>query len=352
MKKSFILPVIAVIILILVALKIFHGCNKEVNQAVIAAPPPPVQAECFLLRDTIVEFPVRTVGYLRADEQVDVVSEISGRILSIFFREGSAVKKGTVLVQLDDSEYTASLRKNVAELELAVQAETRNNDLLKSGGLSLHQYEESVSHRKVLEAQGDYLRVMIEKAKIRAPFSGKAGIRKVSDGAYVSPGEVLTTLEDLSTLEIDFTVPQDQAGSVGVGDRLQFRAAGNPDDYGAVVEALDPSVDRKTGNLKVLAKVDPGEKNLVAGTSVTIKMVSNSPVPALYVPTQALLPTPAGYNVYQVVNGKCAVKHVGTGIRSDEMVEITGGVEKGDTILITGFMRVKPGSNVRIKKIW
>jgi membrane fusion protein (multidrug efflux system) len=257
-----------------------------------------------------------------------------------------------VLFQLDDSDYTASLKKNRAQLELAIQAEARSNDLLKSGGTSLHHYEEAVSHRKVLEAEGELLMVMIEKAKIRAPFSGKTGIRRVSTGAYLAPGQVLTSLEDLSTLEVEFTVPQDQAGAIAVSNRLEFRIAGNPDVYQAVVHALDPSVDIKTGNLKVLARVLSAGNELVPGISVTVNMVSQSPVPARFVPTQALIPSPSGYNVYRVAGGKCTIRQVATGFRTNEMVEITGGIEPGDTVLLTGFMKVKPGSRVRINKIW
>ncbi len=351
MRKYFILPAVACIVLILVFLKIFRGCREDEKKAVAVAPPS-VQVEAYLVRDTAVAFPIRAVGYLRADEKVDVVSEIPGRVVAILFEEGSTVRKGSVLFQLDDSDYTASLKKNRAQLELAIQAETRSSDLLKSGGTSLHQHEETVSHRKVLEAEGELLMVMIEKAKIRAPFSGKTGIRRVSTGAYLVPGQVLTSLEDLSTLKVEFTVPQDQAGAVSVSDRLEFRVAGNPAVYGAVVCALDPSVDVKTGSLKVLARVLSTGKELVPGTSVTVKLVNQSPVPARFVPTQALIPTPAGYNVYRVAGGKCAPKQVATGLRANEMVEITGGIEPGDTVLLTGFMKVKPGSRVRINKIW
>lgn len=351
MRKFIILPAVACIVLILVFLKIFHGCTEDEKKKAVAAPPP-VQVEGYLVRDTLAAFPIRAVGYLRADEKVDVVSEISGRVVAILFREGTTVRKGSVLFQLDDSDYTASLKKNRAQLELAIQAESRSSDLLKSGGTSLHQHEETISHRKVLEAEGELLMVMIEKAKIRAPFSGKTGIRRVSTGAYLVPGQVLTSLEDLSTLEVEFAVPQDQAGAVAVSNRLEFRIAGNPNVFGAIVHALDPSVDIKTGNLKVLARVLPAGNELVPGTSVTVSLVSQSPVPARFVPTQALIPHPSGYNVYRVSGGKCTIRQVATGFRANEMVEITGGIEPGDTVLLTGFMKVKPGSRVKINKIW
>jgi membrane fusion protein, multidrug efflux system len=351
MRKSFILPAVAIILVILVSLKVIQGCRKDDRKKVNTATPL-VQAECYLVRDTIIEFPLRAVGYLRANEAVEVVSELSERVSSIFFKEGSFVKKGDLLFQLDDSEYKADLKKNNAQLELAIREEARNADLLESGGISRQVYDESVSHRKVLEAEGDVLRVFIEKARIKAPFSGKAGIRNVSEGAYVVPGEVLTSLEDLSTLEIDFTVPQDQAATVRVGNPLRFRTSGNPAEHLAVVEACDPSIDRKTGNLRVLARVESAKSSLIPGTAITVNMVNKGDVPALFVPSQALLPTPAGYNIYRVVDGKCIKKPVSTGLRLKDMIEIKEGVTRGDTILLTGFMKVKPGNKVRIIKTW
>ncbi len=351
MRKTILLTAAAAIILVPVFLKLLKGCRRETRQGTVLQAPP-VRAESYRVRDTVVFFPLRAVGYLKAREAVDVVSELSGRVAEVGFREGSQVPKGALLFQLDDSEYQASLRKNAAQLELALQAELRNADLLKSGGISLHAYEESVSRRKVLEAEAEWLKVMIGKMQVRAPFAGRTGIRNVSPGAYVSPGQLLTRLDDLSHLEVDFTVPRNQAAFIRAGDSLTFRRSGDPAGYPAVVKASDPAVDKSTGSLRVLASLLSPNGNLVPGQAVTITMQGKAPGEALYIPAQALLPVPSGYRVYAVKNGTCQAVNVTTGLRTENMVEVTGGVERGDTLLLTGFMKVKPGNRVQIVKTW
>ncbi len=351
MRKSILFIVLAVLLLVLVFLKIFRGCREEVQRP-SAAVIPTVSAEGYIARDTTLDFPFSTVGYIRANEKTEIVSELPGRVVSIHFREGGFVRKGDLLFLLDDSEYQATLKKAEAQLELAQRAQERNAAQLASGGISQHIFDESVAHRKVLEAEADLLRVYIRKAAVRAPFGGKAGIRNVSSGAFVKPGEVLTTLEDLSLLKVDFSVPQRYAGIVHTQDPLSFTVTGQPAAYPGRVMATDPSVDRRTGNLRVLATVSANAGELVPGTAVTVTLAGKPAIPSLYIPTQALLPTPAGYDVYALSAGKCTLRHVKTGLRSPAMAEITEGVEPGDTILVTGLMRVRPGNSVHILKTW
>jgi len=350
MRKSIVVIVIVVILLVLIFLKLFRGCREKTDLPQAAAIPP-VSAEGYIARDTALTFPFTTVGYIRANEKAEIVSELPGRIVSVHFREGALVRKGDLLFQLDDSEYKASLKKAEAQLGLARAAEERNGGQLASGGISQHLLDESVSRRKVLEAEAELLRISIAKAAVRAPFTGKTGIRNVSQGAYVKPGEVLTTLEDISLLKVDFVVLQRYAGILQVNDHLEFTVSGRSVVYRGRVMATDPSVDRRTGNLRVMAIADARPGEMFPGTAVTISLTPNTEVPSLYIPTQALLPTPAGYDVYTLSSGKCALRHVKTGLRSPAMVEITEGLEPGDTILVTGLMRVRPGNNVHIVKI-
>jgi membrane fusion protein (multidrug efflux system) len=351
MKKKYIFSALALILLILVIVKIINNTGKG-KQKAAKATAALVQAECYLARDTVITIPVRAVGYLRANEKVELVSELSARIISINFTEGARVVKGELLFQLDDADRVALLKKNDAELKLAVQTEERNGRLLKSGGTSQQSYDESVSRTKVLEAEGESLKVWIEKAKIRAPFSGKVGIRNVSEGAYVTPGTVLTTVEDLSSIKIDVTVPESQANLLSQGNSLVFRIEGNPNSYHATVLATDPSIRLTTGSLRVLARVAGGGSELLPGTAVSVSLESQSELPAMYIPSQSLIPTPAGYKAYFVEKGKAALRPVVTGLRTEKMVEVTDGVKAGDSILVTGLMKVKPDSKLKIIKTW
>jgi membrane fusion protein (multidrug efflux system) len=172
----------------------------------------------------------------------------------------------------------------------------------------------------------------------------------VSVGAYVSPGKVLTTIEDLNRLKVDFTVPESMANAVKKGDRIRFRLEGVQDVHEAVVDAVDPSVNTSTGNLRALAVVESPSPSLKAGMAVSIDIEVRSASAGLYLPSQALIPSPSGYHVYVTEGGLAKSRPVKTGLRTDRMVEIREGIEAGDTVLVTGFMKVRPDMKVNIIK--
>lgn len=351
MKRKFILPLIGVILLALVVMKVFQQSKKkktESTKPVAAAVP----AECMIARDTVVDFTYKAVGNTRANESVELVSELSLRLVSIHFKEGSRVKKGDLLFQLDDSEWKANLKKAKARLDLAIETEKRNQLLLASGGISQQTFDESVSNRKVIESEEELLNVMIGKAQIRAPFSGIIGIRNVSEGAFLTPGTRLARLDDLSRLKIDFSIPEKYANMIEKGQRFPFRMDGFQGEQTAIIEAIEPSVNEKSGNLEILALVENPDPSLKAGVTVSINLASKAATSTVYVPTQALIPTPGGYNVYVLTGGKAGYKSVITGLRTEKMVEIVKGVNPGDSVLVTGFMKVRPGSRVKITKVW
>ena len=351
MKKFIVFILLGAALLVPVLLKIFANTRKE-KPPLVQTSQQPVMAECMIAGNTFVDLPFTAVGKTRAYERVELVSEISGRLVSIHFREGSRVKKGDLLFHLDAAEWIAERSKIMASLDLARKTEERNRVLLDSGSISRQVFDEIVTRRKTLEAEEQMLHVRIEKAKILAPFDGYIGIRNVSEGAFLSPGKVLAVLEDLDRLRLEFTVPEVYATSIRQGDRVSFRVEGIPGLHEAVIQAFDPSVNEKTGNLRVVALVENPDPALKAGVAVSVHVRTASPAPAIYVPTQALVPIPGGYTVFALEDGKATVRKVTTGIRTDNRVEIVSGVNPGDSILVTGFMRVRPGAPVKIVKVW
>ena len=351
MKKFILFPVLGAILLVLILVKIFANTKKE-KLVLSQTTQPLLQAECTIAEKIPGEFSFTAVGKTRANERVELVSELSRRLVSIHFREGTRVNKGDLLFHLDDAEWKAELSKVKAKLDLARETEDRNRRLLESGGISRHVFDELVSQRQILEAEEQYLNVLVEKANIRAPFNGFTGIRKVSEGAFLTPGMVLTVLEDLGKIKLEFSVPESFASSIRKGGRISFRSEGIPDTQSAVIEAFDPSVSAITGNLHVLALVENPHPALKAGVSVSITLPGESPAPAVYLPTQALIPSAGGYNIFILENGKASLKKVTAGLRSEKTVEIVEGVQPGDTVLLTGFMRIRNGSPVKIIKVW
>lgn len=353
MKKTLILPIVGVLLLVVVLIKIFHDAKKEKAAAAIpAATAQAIHAECVVARDTLVDFTFKAVGNIRANVRVELVSELSLRLVSVHFAEGTLVQKGDLLFQLDDAEWKADLKRVRAKLDLAVETEKRNKEMFALGGISQQTYDESVSNRRVLEAEEESLNVRISKARIRAPFSGVIGIRKVSEGAFLSPGAKLAVLEDLSRLKVDLTVPEAYAPMVRKGDRVTFRIDGSPRLYQAQVVAVNPSVNTGSGSLELLAIVGNPDKALTPGMAVSITLTSASATPSVYVPTQALIPTPGGYHIYALRNGRASYRSVVTGMRSGTMVEIVQGIIPGDSVLVTGFMKLRPDSRVKVIKVW
>jgi len=347
--KNYILLIIGALLLLLIVIKIISNSKKELTKSTKPGAAA-VQAECFIAKDTLINFTFKAVGSIRANEAVELVSELSLRLVSIHFKEGSQVKRGDLLFQLDDAELQANLKKVKAKLDLALETEKRTESLLKSGGTSKQIFDESVCDRKVLEAEAESLNVLIGKTKIVAPFSGVIGIRNVSEGAYLTPGKVLTTIEDISRLKIDFTVSQTFANMIRKGELFNFRVEGNPSEYSALVEAINPSINQNSGNLKILAIVENSDAALKAGITVSISLSAKAAASAIYVPTQSLVPTPGGYHLFFAEKGKAGYRPVITGIRSEKMVEIIKGVLPGDTVLVTGFMKLRPGSKLEIVK--
>lgn len=351
MKKSYILYVVVTVLAILILVRVFKHSNKKKTEGAkpVASS---IMAECVIAKDTMIGFSIKAIGNLRANERVEMVSELPLRLISVHFREGSHVKKGELLFQLDDSEYRVNLKKVRAKLDLATETAKRNETLFASGGISQQTFDESVNNRLILEAEEEYLNVMIAKTQIRAPFSGIIGIRHVSEGTFLTTGTNLVVLEDLSRLKLDFTIPENYAGMISVGQLINYKVNGFPGSFSAVIEAINPSVNLNTGSLKVLAMVRKPDPHLKAGVSASITIESQSVMPAIYIPTQALIPGPGGYHVYKLTNAMAESKSVLTGIRTESMVEIVQGVFPGDSVLVTGFMKIRPGSRVKIIKVW
>lgn len=309
-------------------------------------------AECYLVKDTAVTFSIHVVGSLLANEKINIVSEINRRITEIACREGELVKKGDLLFKLDESETSAEFRKILAQLDLARSTEERNKELLASGGISRQVYDESLSQLKALEADADYIKVQLDKTQICAPFSGRIGLRNASIGALLSPGYILTTLEDISRLKLDFSLPERYAAAVSRGSVLDFRVEGILETFHAVVEAVESSVEESTRNIRVRAFCENPDNRLTPGRSVNVSMEMKNPLASRYVPSQSLIPTPNGYKIFVLNKGKTELRKVTTGMRSESMVEVREGLEKRDTVVLTNLLRMKSNVAITVQKLW
>lgn len=337
------------IIAILVLVKIFVLSGKKEKSATPDVNPV-IPVECFVARDTLADYEVETVGTLSARERVDIVSEISRKVVGIHMKEGAFVKAGQLLFKLDDADITSRINKLTIQARLAKANEERDKVLLASGGISQEKFDEVSSLRQTLEAEIEVLKVDLAKTEIRAPFSGKIGLRNTSLGTLVSPGHVLANLQDVGRMTVDFSVPERYSPSLQTGTLVRFRTDYLPVAQEASVEAVEPAVDQNTRTLLVRASTPNREGNLVPGTSAKVTLTLVEKAKSIFVPTSALIPSVSGYTVFLKKQGKAQPTPVKTGIRTRESVQIVEGVLAGDTLVMTNILRVKKGSPLKIIK--
>jgi membrane fusion protein (multidrug efflux system) len=350
MKRTLILSGIFLLLIGLILVKVFfdHG-RKKPEIASDANPAIPVEAR--VVGDTSVQFSCTTIGTILANESVEIVSEINRKIISILMKEGSYVAKNQLLFILDDADIVARINKLTVELNLAEANEAREKPLLGKGGISQEQYDEVLNRLNTLKAEIEVLKVDLSKTEIRAPFSGKIGLRHVSEGALIHPNTVLASLQDVSRIKIDFAVPERYANDLHLGSRVTFTTDYSPDLFYATVEAIEPAVDLKTRTIGLRAISDNKAGKLVPGASVKVELQISTLEKSIFVPTSALVPSIKGYNVFILKSGEAKSLTVKTGLRNRESVQITEGLSKGDTLITTNLLRVRQGTRLKIIKL-
>ncbi len=317
------------------------------GDAAPAAPPPPaLKVTVHSLVPRSLTERLRTTGTLRADEQVEVTSEVSGKVREILFEEGSRVEAGAVLVKIDDSELQAERARTVHQLELAESREARQRELLASGVLAQEAYDSALAQLNVLRSQLALVEARLLKTEIRAPFAGTLGLRYVSLGTYLSPQTRIASLQSIDPIKIDFSVPEKYAGLLGAGSRILFRVAGSEEDLEGTVYAVEPGIDAETRSLLLRAMSPNPAGKLLPGAFADVEIVMRTIDDALAVPSLAIIPELGGKKVFVVEDGLAQPRQVTTGMRSVEWVEVTSGLRPGDQVIVSGIQSLRPGLEV------
>lgn len=290
--------------------------------------------------------PIVLAGTILPNERVEITSEVSGKVTAISFNEGKNVAAGTVLARLNDSELRASLEKAKSRKKLAELDERRKKSLLDREAISPAEYEVVVNELQVAGAEIALLEAQLAKMEIRAPFGGTIGLRQISLGAYVTPSTVITTLQDIDPLKVEFFVPERYASAVRPGMVFTYKVEGASSARSARVYAVEPALDERTRALRVRALSNNPDGRVMPGqyAGVELKTGASNAVPLI--PTSAIVPTMNGQQVFIVRDGKAVVHAVKTGARSGQLIEIVEGVQVGDTVIISGLQGVENGTQV------
>lgn len=288
-------------------------------------------------------------GTLMADQSVDIRSELRGKVEQIHFTDSQDVQKGDLIVVIEAGEVEAELRSLREQLALASTQAERLQNLFKSGSVTASERDDAVSRRAVLRAEVERLQVRLAKTRVSAPFDGTLGLRHISTGDLVEADTLITTLQTVSDLTVDFSVPERFLRLVQPQTELSLRVAGHEQPFSATVRAIDPRVDIATRTLTVRADVDNTERKLLPGNYARVELVSRNAT-ALVVPSVAVLQSLDAVSVFTVEDG-IAVRHtVQTGHRDETRVEILQGLEPGAEIITSGIQSVRDGQRVEIQR--
>ncbi len=291
---------------------------------------------------------VSAVGSLSSQDAVMLRPEISGRIAEIGFHEGGAVEKGQMLIRLDGAIPEAELASAQAALSLANSHYRRAQELTRQGFISAQARDEAASQLKVQQAAVALAKAQLDKTVIVAPFDGLIGLRQVSVGDYVSPGNDLAPLESIDPLNVDFRIPEQFLGRVRVGTRIALSFDALPDAVReGVVGAISPLVDVGGRSILLRAKVPNADASLRPGMFARVQLQFDSK-DALVVPEAAIAPAGDTSYVYRVVDGRAQRIAVVLGLRRDGMVEVVSGLEADDTVLVSGLQKVQDGAAVHV----
>ncbi|HNW49782.1 MAG TPA: efflux RND transporter periplasmic adaptor subunit [Prolixibacteraceae bacterium] len=340
------------LVLSLVTMLLVSGCGKKAESDKKPATGRSLpKVDGFIVKPVVLENEVSVSGSLLAFEEVDLKNEVAGRVVKINLPEGQFVKEGTLLVKLFDDDLQANLKKLQSQLAIQEDIQKRQSELMNINGISQNEYDQTVLQVNSLRAEIEVQKTLIRKTEVLAPFDGVIGLRKISVGAVVSSSTSLASIRAENQLKLDFSVPEKYSSKIEPGLEVEFFLSGNPAPFSASVIATERGIDESTRNLKVRAVVKNPSRELIPGAFTNVKLILGKNEQALMIPTQALIPKERDKSVIVCRDGIARMVPVKTGIRHTSSVEITEGLEAGDTIVTSGILFVRDGMKISFSNL-
>lgn len=311
----------------------------------------PMVVEGIVVKNTSFDNDLEVTGAIEANESVVLKSEVSGLVTGIYFNEGTNVSKGAVLVKINDRDIQAQLQEALTKQKLSGTNENRAKQLLEKGAISQEEYDTSLADLRSFQAQSQLIRAQLAKTAIRAPFSGRIGLRSISSGTYLTPATVIANLVSTNPVKITFSIPEKYAGQIKLGAAITFTTDGSTKQNSGKIYAIEPGINAATRTLQIRALAPNADNTLLPGAFAKIKMALNTLPDAILIPNQAIIPVLKGKIVYVQKNGKAQEVKVEAGTRTDENIVITSGLKAGDTVLTTGSMALKKDASVKVNLV-
>ncbi|MEY4279107.1 MAG: hypothetical protein RL377_1111 [Bacteroidota bacterium] len=324
------------------------ACKEKSKTVDKFNPNAPVSVDITIAETQKVDKQIEVNGTVLANDFVELHPEVNGRVTFLQVPEGKLIAAGTVIAKLNDADLQAQLAKATAQLELAVITEKRNKQLLAIKSINQSDYDASLQQVKSLQADVAYTKSLIEKTVIKAPFTGQIGLRQVSVGAYISTSTTIATIQKLDQLKLDFTIPEVYASYVSVGKKVNIATASNSNaNLTGTVTAIEPQIIATSRNLKVRTSF---KGKVLPGAYAKVYLAETNAKPSIMLPSNVIIPDSKSKQVVVVKNGQAKFVNVETGYRTATAVEITKGLQVGDSVIVAGMLFVKDGSKLKIGK--
>jgi len=294
---------------------------------------------------------IEAVGSLRSDESVMIRPEISGRVAEILFKEGTKVSRGDPLVRLDASVAKAQVAQQAANVTLSRANQERATDLMTKGAGSARAHDEALAKMRADEATLALAQATLDKSTLLAPFDGVLGLRRISVGDYVNPGQDIVNIENLEAMKVDFRIPEVFALQLRVGQtiRVSFDAIPGKTLDGAVY-AIDPALDTNGRAVILRARMANTDSLLRSGMFARVVLLLDDTAQRVLVPEAALMPVGQEHFVFQVgEGGRAGLTKVRIGQRRAGVVEIEDGLAADAIVVTEGVLKLRDGSAIRAR---
>ncbi|MFF7062239.1 efflux RND transporter periplasmic adaptor subunit [Pseudomonas sp. NPDC008258] len=366
MLRRRMLIMLAVVLLIVLALGGYKAFSIYQQIQMFTAPKPPITVAAALAEQRQWQARLPAVGSLKALQGVELSLEVEGIVKALHFDSGQQVKAGQPLLQLNDDQETALLGTAQADLGLAKVDFGRGSQLVGDSAISRGEFDRLTTQYRRNQAVVEQLKAQKTKKSINAPFSGTIGIRQVDIGQYLAAGTVIATLQDTSSLYVDFNVPEQALPQLSLGQQVQVQVAAYPGQtFTASLSAINPKVEETTRNLLVRATLANPDGKLLPGMFANLLILLPNPQPQVVVPESAITYTLYGNSVYVATpkkdkDGKpenddkgqpqltAEQRTVQTGERRDGVVVVSKGLQVGEQVVTAGQLKLSPGAAIRI----
>jgi membrane fusion protein (multidrug efflux system) len=328
-----------------------NGNGKQASKAGAGGGRSLIPVEAIVIQPQLLQDKIVTTGTLMANEEVELRSEISGRVTGVSFDEGSRVKKDQLLVKINDREIKAQLKqKEVAEKQ-ASDEEERGRKLLDIKGISQEDYDKIRNSLQMIQAEKEALQSQLTETEIIAPFNGIVGLRHVSEGGYVTPDMLIASMQDVDPMKVEFSIPEKYSGQLKDGTEITVKVGESDEDHKGTVYAIESKIDLDTRSIKARAKIPNPKDALIPGSFAKVEITLAELPDAIVIPSEAIVPELSGEKVYVCINGKANAIPVKTGIRTEDGVQITEGLAPRDTLIVSGLLQLANGKGVQLKAI-